>query len=36
MPLVWHANKWLDWSVSEDEKIEIGPLFSEELQSVRW
>ena len=31
MPLVWHANKWWDWSVLEDEKIEIGPLFSEEL-----
>ena len=31
MPLVWHPNRWWDWSVSEDEKIDIGPLFSEEL-----
>ena len=31
MPLVCHPNRWWDWSVSEDEKIEIGPLFSEEL-----
>ena len=31
MPVVWHPNRWWDWSVSEDEKKETDPMFIEGL-----
>ena len=29
MPVAWHSNGWWDWYVSEDEKEEIEPIFTE-------
>ena len=31
MSAAWHREKWWDWCVSEDEKIEIDPMFIKEL-----
>ena len=31
MPVAWHPNRWWDSCVSEDEKKEIDPMFTEEL-----
>ena len=27
IPVAWHPNKWLDYSMSEDQKKEIEPIF---------
>ena len=29
MPVAWHPNRWWDWCVSENEKKEIEPIFTE-------
>ena len=29
MPVAWHPNRWWGWCVSEDEKKEIEPIFTE-------
>ena len=34
MPVAWHSDRWWDWSMSEDEKKEIHPMFIEELYQV--
>ena len=31
MLVVWHPKKWSDWCVSEDKKMEIDSIFTEEL-----
>ena len=31
MSAVWIPKRWRDWSVSEDEKLEIDSIFIEEL-----
>ena len=31
MPIAWHASRWWDWFMSENEKKEIDPMFNEEL-----
>ena len=31
MPVVWYANRWWGWCLSEDEKKEVDPIFIEEL-----
>ena len=31
MPVAYLPNRWCDWSISEDEKKEIDPMFMEEL-----
>ena len=31
MPGAWYPNRWWDWSMSEDEKKEIDPIFIQEL-----
>ena len=30
MPVACHPNIWWDWSMSEDQKKEIDPMFIEE------
>ena len=29
MPIAWHPKRWLNFSMSEDDKKEIEPIFSE-------
>ena len=29
MPVAWHPNRWWGWCVSEHEKKEIEPIFTE-------
>ena len=39
MPIAWHPKRWWNFCMSEDEKKEIEPIFTEELQkcvSVVW
>ena len=31
MAVAWHPNRWWNWSMSEEEKKEIDPVFIEEL-----
>ena len=31
MPVAWHPKRWWNWCVSEDEKMKIDPIFTEEL-----
>ena len=31
MPAVWHASRWWNWCMSEDEKKEVDPMFIEDL-----
>ena len=31
MSFAWNPKKWWDWCVSEDGKMEINPMFIEEL-----
>ena len=31
MPIVWHPKRWWDFCMSEDEKKEIEPIFTEGL-----
>ena len=31
MPIAWHPKRWWNWCLSEDEKKEIEPIFTEEL-----
>ena len=31
MPIAWHFNRQWDWCMSENEKIEIDPIFMEKL-----
>ena len=36
MPIVWHPKRWWDFCMSEDEKKEIEPIFTEGLQYTIW
>ena len=29
MPVAWHPTKWCDWYLSEDEKKETEPIFTD-------
>ena len=31
MPVAWYPYRWWDWSMPDDEKKEIDPMFIEEL-----
>ena len=31
MPIAWHPKRWWNWRLSEDEKKEIEPIFTEEM-----
>ena len=31
MPVAWHLKRWLDWCMSEDEKIRIEPTFTDKV-----
>ena len=31
MPIAWHPKRWWNFCMSENEKKEIGPIFTEEL-----
>ena len=31
MPIAWHPKRWWNFCMSEDEKKEIEPIFTEEL-----
>ena len=31
MPVAWHPKRWWNWCVSEDKKMKIDPIFTEEL-----
>ena len=35
MPIAWHLKRWWNFCVSEDEKKEIEPIFTEGCKSMR-